>query len=1049
MIFTRISTPQQLSIPQLASELKHELLKKGYDCGVGQEDNRIHLSDCRLSESYVEKHGYNLSPYTGRRGRILNWDNWVEVNNSINDILDEKKVSADISSLKGKFRLREGAKRFAEIYSVLDCDGSCSGDIFIRIGNVTNWSDYTLINSSSVRTDGNTTNYTWYNRTINVGKQYGDFFFVQLLIYNGTGTIRFFMDEAGPRGPKPQFRAGSNGNGSDVGWSLDNGDYAINITTISEYYNVSYNFSGEYTSPVLDSGVESKWLNISWFEDAPYGEELPNFGGIETIENGANMTGNTLLMHFDNNSDFSENNTYFYDFSGFGNNCTCSGSSCPVYTQNGKFNKALSFDGVNDYLISENNTALSGTNVTIIVWVNWSGGSGSYEPIVTQSDSSYIGYYFYIYATQPNKLCFWLDDTETCTNVSFPRNEEHFVAGSHNDTHLMVYFDGKLINSAVKNGSGINKRTVIGFDDIDDYFNGTLDEIAIFGNRTLSPVEINNLYRRGLELRFQARSDDDNSSWGSFTGPDGTVSTYYNNASSINVSNNRYFQYRAYLVGGDSVTPLLYNTSVSYSRYDTYGTVETEFFNPANITRWINYTHTEYMQSGTGISYQYDINDGNGWISVPIDGNISGLNISTSKIKFRSVLTTSVYGTPSVYSMLMFYEPRYSKYNVTFMVYETINMTEIGPWSILCYNSSGIYINYTSVSNPSTYLMDVDNYTCYFGVSNYKVQEISLNVDYKKDVSVYLMPQSFAPGLIYIATSNLESIRGYNMTTNQTIPRSYSIIVYLDEDTINVTECSVTNAYLYGCNRDGRQLNISYFAYSGEQKISIKWEIPHCTNSSMIEAPQYYVSAFYNPALETQYNVTFTFETIQNIQYVMDSLGNFYNFSGGSLQVYVPEMTSGESKVMYFFRKAVVPPQPPVGGGGGGGGGFGTFYPIMIKSNLHAVTVNIYQNGNLLDTKQIRTDTPFILSIGKYTFEFTHDGYKPLRIDVSLSKPTSIDVYLELLEGATPEEPVPRRITQIQIGDVPTSLYYVIIIASLVILLFSLNKSGREHAYYG
>jgi len=117
------------------------------------------------------------------------------------------------------------------VSAVLDCDGNCSGMVKVRIGNASSYTDYDLVNASSVRTDGTASNYSWYTNTYSISKSsLGNSFFVQLLLYTGSGTMRFFMDESGPAGPDAEFRTGSNGDGSQAGWNNDNGDYFIKIS---------------------------------------------------------------------------------------------------------------------------------------------------------------------------------------------------------------------------------------------------------------------------------------------------------------------------------------------------------------------------------------------------------------------------------------------------------------------------------------------------------------------------------------------------------------------------------------------------------------------------------------------------------------------------------------------------------------------------------------------------------------------------------------------------------------------------------------------------
>ena len=101
---------------------------------------------------------------------------------------------------------------------VLDCDGSCAGDIVITVGGI----PCEAIEASSVRTDGTTSDYTWYTTTCGVdSSDLTNPFYVQLLKYTGSGTIRFMMEESDPSGT-PQFSTGG-------GWSNDNGDYFLKI----------------------------------------------------------------------------------------------------------------------------------------------------------------------------------------------------------------------------------------------------------------------------------------------------------------------------------------------------------------------------------------------------------------------------------------------------------------------------------------------------------------------------------------------------------------------------------------------------------------------------------------------------------------------------------------------------------------------------------------------------------------------------------------------------------------------------------------------------
>jgi len=101
----------------VANKIGEALRKLDYDAYASPEGSKIvKIEDVRLSNRWVKRYGYNISPYTGHRGRILGWKNWVQINNTINKVLDKLGASANISSRtpQGKFKIREGKKKFTE-----------------------------------------------------------------------------------------------------------------------------------------------------------------------------------------------------------------------------------------------------------------------------------------------------------------------------------------------------------------------------------------------------------------------------------------------------------------------------------------------------------------------------------------------------------------------------------------------------------------------------------------------------------------------------------------------------------------------------------------------------------------------------------------------------------------------------------------------------------------------------------------------------------------------------------------------------------------------
>lgn len=97
-------------------DLQDELKKQGFNFYVDviSPYNSFKISDVRLSEGYTKKYGYNVSPYTGKRGNILGWNDWVRFNNTLNKVMDRHRVSANAQSLGGKFIIRKGGVPFTE-----------------------------------------------------------------------------------------------------------------------------------------------------------------------------------------------------------------------------------------------------------------------------------------------------------------------------------------------------------------------------------------------------------------------------------------------------------------------------------------------------------------------------------------------------------------------------------------------------------------------------------------------------------------------------------------------------------------------------------------------------------------------------------------------------------------------------------------------------------------------------------------------------------------------------------------------------------------------
>jgi hypothetical protein len=211
------------------------------------------------------------------------------------------------------------------------------------------------------------------------------------------------------------------------------------------------------------------------------------------------MYGNNLLYHLNNDSNLGENyssSTTVYDSSGQGNNGTING--CQWTTSTLKGTGAFYFDGTNDSINLSSISALTRENVTVSAWINWKGGSGAIDTILSQSNSNQ-GYCLFVNNTN-NTPSFRLNNTTAVSSINLTDGWHHIV-GTHNknSSNLCIFVDGRLLGTVEKSGSGIDTKAFVGFDNISSYYYGTIDEVSVW-NRTLSNDEITRMYNRNYGI---------------------------------------------------------------------------------------------------------------------------------------------------------------------------------------------------------------------------------------------------------------------------------------------------------------------------------------------------------------------------------------------------------------------------------------------------------------------------------------------------------------------------------------------------------------------
>src|SRR3990167_2132124 len=264
-----------------------------------------------------------------------------------------------------------------------------------------------------------------------------------------------------------------------------------------------------------------------------------NFDGID-------MNGNVLLLHFDGNStsDYSNNGNSFTVVNGA--NVTPEGKISDGYM----FNKSQYLN-----ISDQSELSFTGTSPTFAFsfWVNYNAVSGGGnvgtggEAISKVSGGGQWEYTIQASAKNGGQLTLrtWTSGGGTGPFTAFNAgNAPHSIDGWHhmvvtaNGTNASGWIDG--VQKWAKNPLGTsmsdtNEDFLIGVGGTPrtDYFNGTIDEVAIF-NRGLTQAEITRMYQQGMGKVW--RTNDTTPTFFAITNEAATCSLYVNNR--INVTSN-------------------------------------------------------------------------------------------------------------------------------------------------------------------------------------------------------------------------------------------------------------------------------------------------------------------------------------------------------------------------------------------------------------------------------------------------------------------------------------------------------------------------------
>jgi uncharacterized repeat protein (TIGR01451 family) len=350
--------------------------------------------------------------------------------------------------------------------------------------------------------------------------------------------------------------------------NFDSGEYNQTYYNQSGFVQLNLtNNNGTYLSEIFDSGSNGIWNNITFafsaFGDLPDNQEIETEYGSRNI----NMTGNTLLMHLD------ESSGTIIDSSGEGYDASPTNFDGDEYGIQGILNDALIFDGVNDILIGSSSNDIMGDylqTITFAVWVKHTDtGDNGYIASLKRSASastlisldagnSGAGNLGFLTRNHANTAHSWLN-----YDGGYNDGEWHHLVAVVDGLNRMLYIDGILRNSDTQGMQNVSGNTaefcVGGFYPTNLIpFEGSIDEIAIW-NRTLSPDELLNIYKRGVtRLNLTVRSCNDLNCNG-----EQWINANDSSPQNLNVIDNKYFQYKLLFTSLNNLySPLLYNVSV-------------------------------------------------------------------------------------------------------------------------------------------------------------------------------------------------------------------------------------------------------------------------------------------------------------------------------------------------------------------------------------------------------------------------------------------------------------------------------------------------------
>ena len=174
----------------------------------------------------------------------------------------------------------------------------------------------------------------------------------------------------------------------------------------------------------------------------------------------------------------------------------------------------LQFDGIDDYILIEENVLPDSGDYTISIWVKADSGNVGARTLISQSDTSGSPFYFGSNSGSDlsGKIKMNQDWKSLESSPFYLDNKWHLYTivndGTIGDSSIIIdtslfYVDGVEVSTVMGEGKSypIDERFFIGtmWDSSGEFFSGAIDDISIW-DRKLSSKEISSIYNSGIGL---------------------------------------------------------------------------------------------------------------------------------------------------------------------------------------------------------------------------------------------------------------------------------------------------------------------------------------------------------------------------------------------------------------------------------------------------------------------------------------------------------------------------------------------------------------------